>query len=158
MHDYRARIKLDELERTCLKQYTKQKQLGNTHQVTLEVGVQSFDMLVAPESKSHALWFRMMMAKALAKVVREQSESETAYIPDLDALPQFLIDARKRLKVSQKELAKRTGFMPQAICRYEKTKYQGATLTVMLRVAIGLGFRSAKLEDTVKDSPTLTGF
>lgn len=53
----------------------------------------------------------------------------------VNALPESLIDERKKLGLTQKELAERLGIKEQQIQRYEATRYQSASLKRIVEVA-----------------------
>jgi DNA-binding XRE family transcriptional regulator len=86
-------------------------------------------------------------------------ESERATDPDFraafdagaqrDALVRTLVDVRKRLGISQQELAKRTGLTASALSRMEAGAVDPRWSTIA-RVAHALG---ARVELTIDDQP-----
>jgi transcriptional regulator with XRE-family HTH domain len=53
----------------------------------------------------------------------------------VECLPEALIDDRKKLGLTQRELAERLGVKEQQIQRYEATRYQSASLKRIVEVA-----------------------
>ncbi|NJM48483.1 MAG: helix-turn-helix transcriptional regulator [Alkalinema sp. RU_4_3] len=53
-------------------------------------------------------------------------------------LPEILIEERKRLGLTQRQLAEKIGLKEQQIQRYEATRYQSASLQRLCEVAKGL--------------------
>lgn len=56
----------------------------------------------------------------------------------ISKLPEALISERKKLGLTQKELAERLGLKEQQIQRYEATRYQSASLNRLLEIAEAL--------------------
>lgn len=56
----------------------------------------------------------------------------------LESLPDMLIEERKRLGFTQKQLAEKMGLCEQQIQRYEATRYQSASLRRIEEVAQAL--------------------
>lgn len=52
----------------------------------------------------------------------------------VNALPESLVDERKKLGLTQKELAERLGIKEQQIQRYEATRYQSASLKRIVEI------------------------
>lgn len=77
-------FELDALEQQMFDEYTSKKPCvvageDMPYTVWLDVGVQHFTMSDYRESPDHADWFRAMLAKALASIVRDalgRAESE----------------------------------------------------------------------------------
>ena len=68
---------LDDLELLILEKYTQKRKVpDDEYMVWLSVGVQSFCVTGLPcESFDHAEWMREMLAKALASIVRNESNA-----------------------------------------------------------------------------------
>ena len=69
MHD----IEMDDLELRMLDAHTETRPSGDGFAARLKAGVQSFG-LVECETMDEAQWYRLMLAKALAAIVREESD------------------------------------------------------------------------------------
>jgi transcriptional regulator with XRE-family HTH domain len=53
----------------------------------------------------------------------------------IEQIPQMLIEERKRLKLTQKQVAEKLGLKEQQIQRYEASRYQSASLRRLHEVA-----------------------
>jgi ribosome-binding protein aMBF1 (putative translation factor) len=53
----------------------------------------------------------------------------------VESLPEILIEERKRLGMTQKQLAEKLGIKEQQVQRYEATRYQSASLQRLCEVA-----------------------
>ena len=69
------------------------------------------------------------------------SKATTLEIDDFNRLGDALIQARIAKGMTQKQLAERLGVKPQQIQRYEKERYEGATLKRLTEVIDALGVR-----------------
>ena len=69
------------------------------------------------------------------------SKATTLEIDDFNRLGDGLIQARVAKGMTQKQLAERLGVRPQQIQRYEKERYEGATLKRLNEVINALGVR-----------------
>ena len=56
----------------------------------------------------------------------------------LENLPEILIEERKRLDLTQRQLAEKLGLKEQQIQRYEASRYQSASLQRLRQVAKAL--------------------
>ncbi len=62
----------------------------------------------------------------------------------VECLPESLVDERKKLGLTQKELAERLGIKEQQIQRYEATRYQSASLKRIVEVAEAMYYHPDK--------------
>lgn len=53
----------------------------------------------------------------------------------VESLPEMLVEERKRLGLTQRQLAEKLGIKEQQIQRYEATQYQSASLQRLREVA-----------------------
>jgi ribosome-binding protein aMBF1 (putative translation factor) len=56
----------------------------------------------------------------------------------VESLPEMLVEERKRLDLTQRQLAEKLGIKEQQIQRYEATRYQSASLQRLGEVARAL--------------------
>jgi transcriptional regulator with XRE-family HTH domain len=56
----------------------------------------------------------------------------------VESLPEMLIEERKRLNLTQRQLAEKLGIKEQQVQRYEATRYQSASLQRLGEVATAL--------------------
>ncbi len=62
-------IELTPLEEECFDHYTEVRANGR---VWFKVNHQFFELAAEPEDENHAWWFRAMLAKAVAALIKEQ--------------------------------------------------------------------------------------